>query len=120
MKLRQTHTTKHQATARLRRALGNKRGETITEVLVAMVIAGLALLMLATVIATSSHIVTNSREYMEEYYESGNELAVVSDGGDMTITTSIKLSPAGSTSIAVKAHVDASDEDNPIVSYEKA
>ena len=95
--------------SRIRLALRNTHGETITEVLVAMVIVGLALLMLAVVIASSSSIVKKDREYMEDYYETGNTLAMYTgepkyEGASLTVTwkgTSVKLSPPPvSTSIA--------------------
>jgi len=111
--------------SRIRLALRNSHGETITEVLVAMVIVGLALLMLAVVIASSSSIVKKDREYMEDYYETGNALATYSgnpkyEGASLTVTwkgTSVKLSPEsddGGISIDVYA-----DEADSVVAYKK-
>ena len=116
----------------LRRIKGDQRGETITEVLVAMVIAGLALLMLATTIATSSNIVRNSRESMESYYSMGNQLAAY-EASDDTITTSpltmtlsndlgFAIQPTGAgagsaiKSISVTAYA-GEDAGNTVVSY---
>lgn len=110
---------------RIRLALRNTHGETITEVLVAMVIVGLALLMLAVVIASSSSIVKKDREYMEDYYETGNTLAMYTgepkyEEASLTVTwkgTSVKLSPEsddGGISIDVYA-----DEADSVVAYKK-
>ena len=111
-------------TSRIRLALRNTHGETITEVLVAMVIVGLALLMLAVVIASSSSIVKKDREYMEDYYETGNALAMYSGDpkyeGTLTVTlsgTPVKLSPESGNSISIDVYAD---EDDTVVSYKKA
>ena len=110
----------------------DRRGETIAEVLVAMTIAGLALLMLAMVIATSSSIITKSRDNMADYYKTANQIAAYQAGGTVTevtggsvhITstggTAVKLSPAQTTTdIAIDAYV-SDDEENPVVAYEEA
>lgn len=105
----------------LRDIVRSQRGETITEVLVSMVIAGLALLMLATVIATSSSIVRNSRAAMESYYDTTNKLESYSETGKTgTITPSVPLA-IGSTgsavnSISVQVYVEV-DGSNTIATY---
>ena len=110
--------------SRIRLALRNTHGETITEVLVAMVIVGLALLMLAVVIASSSSIVKKDREYMEDYYETGNALATYSGNpkykGKLTVTlsgTPVKLSSESGNTISIEVYAD---EDESVVSYKKA
>ena len=110
--------------SRIRLALRNTHGETITEVLVAMVIVGLALLMLAVVIASSSSIVKKDREYMEDYYETGNALASYSGNpkyeGKLTVTlsgTPVKLSSESGNTISIEVYAD---EDESVVSYKKA
>ena len=109
--------------SRIRLALRNTHGETITEVLVAMVIVGLALLMLAVVIATSSNIVKKDREYMEDYYETGNRLATYSGqgiSGALTVKyasgATVKLSPDDNGTISIDVYAN---EDGSVVSYKK-
>ena len=51
------------------------RGETLAEVLVALLIAALALTMLASVIAASSRMITQSKAKMKTYYEANDALA---------------------------------------------
>lgn len=112
--------------SRIRLALRNTHGETITEVLVAMVIVGLALLMLAVVIASSSSIVKKDREYMEDYYETGNMLASYSDSdsaqqGILTVKYAsggdVELSPGDNGSISIVVYAN---DDGSVVSYKKA
>lgn len=56
------------------RKLKNRRGETITETLVALLIASIALVMLASMISSTSSIVTTSTKAMQEYYNANNRM----------------------------------------------
>ena len=56
------------------RKLKNSRGETITETLVALLIASIALVMLASMISSTSSIVTTSTKAMQEYYNANNRM----------------------------------------------
>ena len=116
--------------SRIRLALRNTHGETITEVLVAMVIVGLALLMLAVVIASSSSIVKKDREYMEDYYETGNALASPSGSGvkgtltvkyatGVSTGTPVRLSPENDDG-EISIEIFYADEGDTVVSYKKA
>lgn len=58
------------------------RGETITEALVSILIGGLALLMLATVIASAVNIVSGTRTSLEEYAQNGTSLALYDADSD--------------------------------------
>ncbi|MBQ9041557.1 MAG: hypothetical protein IJ111_01950 [Eggerthellaceae bacterium] len=55
--------------------LRSQRGESITEVLVATAIGGLALLMLAMAISVAVHMATTSRSSLDEYYTANNAIA---------------------------------------------
>ena len=48
--------------------LKNKSGETIAEVLVALLVSSLGLVILASMINASTNIIAKSRSLMEEYY----------------------------------------------------
>ncbi len=72
--------------ARLLSKLKSTAGESIAEVLIALLIAALALTMLASVISTSAKIITNSKTAMNAYYEKRNAL----DAGTAS-TSEIKL-----------------------------
>lgn len=53
----------------------SSRGETLTEVLVSLLIAGLALAMFAGMIQASVNIVSSSETKMQQYYTASNTLA---------------------------------------------
>lgn len=65
--------------------LNSRTGETIAETLVALLISALALIMLAGAISTTSRIVTESENKMQEYYTANNGLAEPS-GNDGSLT----------------------------------
>lgn len=106
----------------LRSKVRSVRGESITEVLVSIVISGLAILMLATVIATAMNVNKSSREAMDRYYEANNN--VVSNA--TTVTGTVTVSPAAggsaiaiasSDSVGVECRVGEQSEGVIIASY---
>ena len=56
--------------------LRSLKGESISEVLVALLISSLALVMLAAMIATSSRLILNSKEKLNKYYAQNDALSV--------------------------------------------
>lgn len=54
--------------------LRSHAGETIAETLVSILISALALTILATVIGTAVNIVTRSRDYMRDFYQSESDM----------------------------------------------
>ena len=67
----------------------SQAGETIAEVLVALLISALALVMLAAMISSTYSIVRRGENKMNEYYEVNNEtLASRSSGDDGTASYS--------------------------------
>ena len=100
--------------------LAGTRGESITEVLVAIVISGLAILMLATVIATAVNVNQASRRAMNEYYAANNNVVVggVSTTGSVSLTSgSDPISLADSDSVAVTCHIGTQADGTLVVSY---
>ena len=78
-----------------------KRGESLTEVLVAVTIGGLALIILAMAISTASHMATQSRNAMNDYYAANNE-AITSDAASVgTGTVTLTQESGGSGSALV-------------------
>ena len=53
---------------KIRSKLQSKRGESLSEVLIALLISALALTILASMISASSNIVMTSRRALENYY----------------------------------------------------
>ena len=82
------------------RKLRIQAGETIAEVLVALLISSVALIMLASMISATSSMVTRSKTAMEAYYEA-NESLERRSGSTKKIDITIK--DAGETfSILIK------------------
>lgn len=71
---------------KMRKKLNSQAGETITEVLVSLLIAALALTMLAGMISSTVSLVTRSKETMNRYYEGNAKLEQHSDGEPATVT----------------------------------
>ncbi len=60
---------------RVSKKLKSRAGETLSEVLIALLIAALALTILANMISASSKMVLDSRGSLEKYYEAQGEPA---------------------------------------------
>ena len=86
------------ATSKIR----SNAGETITETLVALLIAALALVMLAGVISAASRMVTASREKLNTYFESNNTMMEMTDP---TGTATIDIKVDGGTGKTIKEKV---------------
>ena len=68
----------------IRRKLNSTRGETLAEVLVAVLISALALVMFAGMISTSRQLITRSEKTVEDYYthkDHDSGTAVIRFGG---------------------------------------
>lgn len=59
----------------IRKKLASRRGESLGEVLVALLVSALAITMLAGAIAASSRMVLRSRDAMQDYYTFTNGLS---------------------------------------------
>ena len=69
--------------------LKSNTGESIGEVLVALLIAALALTMLASVIYTSSRMITESKTKLGEYYVANQDLEKRTGGDTKALTVSL-------------------------------
>ena len=104
--------------------LRTTRGESITEVLVAILVAGLAVLMLATVIAVAANSNAKSRDAMNEYFAANNNIAAetVANGtgsvslADANTNETVRLST--SSSISVNYYISEQYDDTPIATYD--
>ena len=67
--------------------LTSTAGESISETLISLLVASLALLMLAGAVSSATGMITKSRTKLEKYYESNDKLVTVSDStpGQVTI-----------------------------------
>ena len=90
------------------------RGETITEVLAAIVIGGLAVLLLAVAITSSVRIVTDSKTTMGDYYGASNNLVEAENGDSATDVTQIEgsvvLKDSNGKPVLLDGAIDSSGE----------
>ena len=101
----------------IRAKIRSRRGESITEVLVAIVVSGLAILMLATVIATAVNVNRASQQSMNEYYAANN--SVVSGGvtasGSVSLESGVAI--ADRDSVTVTYHIGEQADGTLVISY---
>lgn len=76
---------------KMMKKLKSQVGETLAEVLIAMLISTIGLLMLAVMISSASNSITKSRNLLETYYSSE-----AGTSGTVTVTVSLKESAEGS------------------------
>lgn len=75
----------------IRQKLKGNKGETLAEAMVASLLAGIALLVLSTMIMVSHRMIDNSSNAVKEFYEGANEIERESgafENGTVTITGS--------------------------------
>ena len=64
----------------VKKKLKSTRGDSIAEVLVALLISAVALVMLASMIMTSSRLITSSKTLMKDYYDASQALVTLKAG----------------------------------------
>lgn len=99
--------------------LKGQSGETLTETLVALLIAALALVMLAGMISSTTRIVTQSKTTMNSYYDGNNVVAEQGTSGD-TASVTIELVNGGtgeSKQYSVSVYRNNTLGNTPVVSY---
>ncbi len=84
---------------RLLEKLHSDAGETITEVLVALLISALALAMLASMIQASSNMITTSKAKMEGYYERNNAIGLQTETSEERRTFTFSEDSSSSNNI---------------------
>lgn len=84
----------------LKKKLKSTAGESLIEVLVSLLIAGLAILMLGQIVGVSVRMIRRSNETMTEYYSANNVLSVMAPvGGSSSVArgrASVSVTWAGS------------------------
>lgn len=92
---------------KLRVRLRNCSGETLAEVLIALLIAALALTMLASMLYTSTNLITQNKKLMDEYYRVNDELA----SRDADEETGVEGLDVATLSLSIKTVVDEDSEE---------
>ena len=92
--------------------LRSSNGESLTETLVALLIAAIALVMLASMISSTTRIVTQSKTKMTEYYKANKTVAAQT--GEGTDDASVTIN---GQEYSVTAYLNQSFSSTPIASY---
>ena len=104
--------------------LGEK-GDSIAEVLIALLISSLALVLLASMISSSANMITNSKTKMNDYYTETNVLNTFSGSvSSTTITAGITVNSGGmpvtaSETYSASYYANSTFQNNPVVAFEK-
>ena len=95
--------------------LTSTAGESISETLISLLVASLALLMLAGAVSSATGMITKSRTKLEKYYESNDKLVTVSDSTPGQVT----IQSTGLTDQTVSIQYTQNTElgDKTVVSY---
>lgn len=95
--------------------LTSTAGESISETLISLLTASLALLMLAGAVSSATGMITKSRTKLEKYYESNDKLVTVSDSTPGQVT----IQSTGLTDQTVSIQYTQNTElgDKTVVSY---
>lgn len=101
--------------AKARALIRDEQGETITETLVSVLIGGLALLMLAVVLATSNNIISESKQSMNEYYAKTNAIASETHAPSEGNSVSVTLKDASGNPLADPATVNVNYSVNDVI-----
>ena len=94
--------------------LNSRTGDSIAEVLVALLISALGLVILASMIISSTRMISSSRDKMERYYEANNILE--SQSGESSASGAVWIWHVSEedTSSAVKFHVSQTNNSIPL------
>ena len=100
---------------RLTQKLRSRRGETLTEMLVSIVILGLSIAMMVTMIITSTHLAEQSTEKDKDYRDqlsAAEKQEGEGKSGTVKITTT-----DDSTGVSIEVKVFGEDADGSLKSY---
>ena len=92
---------------KIRNKLKSTAGETIAEVLIALLISSLALVMLAAMINASSNMILKTQKTMNSYYEGFETLAKQSDTGNSGTIKLVMAPKAGDSSQELTFYADS-------------
>ncbi len=95
--------------------LRGKGGESIAEVLIAVLISAVAMVMLASMIITAGKLVSDSRTKLTAYYAQNEALTKRGDSGS-TATAVLKK---GEDSVSYNVHYLYNPEDTKVIVYWK-
>ena len=97
--------------------LRGRAGESIAEVLVALLISAVALVMLASMISASTNMIQRSREQLAEYYAQNNVLTTQPTDGTAGKAKFVKKDGTATLSIDVKYAINDKLGMGTVVAY---
>lgn len=97
----------------------DRRGESIAEALIALLISCIGLMMLAGLISSSGRMISQSSKTLETYYAAGNQLEEKAEGGGVPFTMVLKDSARilPDETFSVRGYVNDTLGRHPVVSY---
>lgn len=106
--------------ARALRKLGYHTGESISETLIALLVAALALTMLAGALSSSANIINKGRDTLKEYYDANEEIVTMraTPKTDKTVTIT-DGSNFTQSSISIKYYTNENIGNTPTIIYKK-
>ena len=112
---------------RLLQKLNSRKGESISEVLVALLISALGIVLLAAMISSSVRMIDTGRDKIQSYVEAENRLVErngAADGtGTLTMTDASgyerRLTRTSPVSAPVVYYANDESGDPPVVAYKK-
>ena len=119
----------------LKRKIRSRKGDSIAEVLIALLISSLALVMLASMISSSGRMITTSQSVMEKYYAASSVMnnlngetvpseagAVITGKGIFTIEISpaVEGSPTEKKEYPVAYAENQNFAQKPVTAFRKA
>ena len=99
------------------RKLQSKAGDSIAEVLIALLISSLALVMLASMISSSANMITKSKSNMDDYYLKMNNLNDLASSSNATVDITFQMGSVSDTVSGVSCYVDDSGNET-FISYQ--
>ena len=105
------------------RKLKSKKGESLAETMIAVLISALGLLMLASMIEHGSRLIAQSNNTIQTYVREENEIIELQDGETTTATVSM-VTPMGSVmpirTGSVQVNYKAMPSHPDVMAYSKA
>ena len=103
---------------KIKKLIQNEKGESITETLVATLVASFALILLAGMLTSSVNIIKRSKTSMKTYYDSLNKMVRMEEPVSMKITVTEET--GSSTDIDVNGYLnDGEHADKSVILYVK-
>ena len=101
---------------RLKNRIKNNKGDSIAEVLVALLISSVALVMLASMISSSSSLTEKSKNLMRTYYDSS---VAITERSGSSVAGSVNIKENGSVvgTYNVTYYINDDISGDPVVTY---